>query len=131
MYLADTNIFLEALLGQEKTPAVQAFLQSVSLDEIFITDLSLHSIGIILFNLKKHELFNLFIEDMVENGMNIVSLSTGELKGLDEIASDFNLDFDDAYQYMAAKIKDLQLISFDKDFDKTDMKRIVPEEIVQ
>lgn len=129
MYLVDTNIFLEALLEQEKTPAVHAFLQSTTLDNIFITDLALHSIGIILFNLKKYELFDQFIEDMIKNGMNIISLSTNELTELYEIASSFNLDFDDAYQYLAAKRRDLQLISFDKDFDKTDINRKEPHEI--
>jgi len=131
MYLLDTNIFLEALLDQEKTEVVHNFLKSTTLDKIFITDLALHSIGIILFNLKKHELFNIFVDDMVKNGMNIISLSTSELTDLSEIASNFNLDFDDSYQYLAAKIKDFQLISFDKDFDKTDINRNEPQEIVQ
>ena len=53
MYLADTNIFLEALLGQDKTKDVQLFLEVIDLKTIFITDLSLHSIGIILHRLKK------------------------------------------------------------------------------
>lgn len=53
MYLVDTNIFLEALLEQEKMPIVRSFFQSTDLEEMFITDLSLHSIGIILFRLRK------------------------------------------------------------------------------
>ena len=53
MYLADTNIFLEALLGQNRAAEVQSLLQSIDLGTIFMTDLSLHSIGIILFRLKK------------------------------------------------------------------------------
>ena len=31
MYLADTNIFLEALLGQDKKDDVQSFLQTIDL----------------------------------------------------------------------------------------------------
>jgi predicted nucleic-acid-binding protein len=49
MYLVDTNVFLEGLLEQDKVETVRVFLQKIDLREIFITDLSLHSIGIILF----------------------------------------------------------------------------------
>ena len=45
MYLVDTNIFLEALLRQERTAEVQSFLQSVDLNTIFITDFSVYSKG--------------------------------------------------------------------------------------
>ena len=57
MYLADTNIFLEALLEQEKASEVCSFLESTDLEKISMSDLSLHSIGIILFRLEKFELF--------------------------------------------------------------------------
>lgn len=57
MYLADTNIFLEALLHQHRTNEVRSFLQAIDLSPIFMTDLSLHSIGIILFRLKKFARF--------------------------------------------------------------------------
>lgn len=52
MYLIDTNVFLEALLGQHKAPEVRSFFQKMSLKELFVTDLALHSIGIILSRLK-------------------------------------------------------------------------------
>ena len=45
MYLVDTNIFLEALLEQEKVENVRSFFQKVGLEDIYITDLALHSIG--------------------------------------------------------------------------------------
>ena len=60
MFLADTNIFLEALLGQDKKDDVQSFLQNIDLSTIFITDLSLHSIGIILYRLQNYTLFSSF-----------------------------------------------------------------------
>jgi predicted nucleic acid-binding protein len=41
------------------------------------------------------------------------------------------LDFDDAYQYLAAKNHHLQLISFDKDFNKTDINKKEPQEITE
>ena len=96
MYLVDTNFFLEALLEQEKTDVSLSFFQSVELDDMYITDLALHSIGIILFKLEKYELYTSFVNDMLKNGMNIVSLDTDELSKLDIVVREFNLDFDDA-----------------------------------
>ena len=129
MYLIDTNIFLEALLEQEKCTEVKSFLTTADFEKLFMTDLSLHSIGIILFRLKKFGLFVSFINDVVIDGIGILSLNPGELKSLDKIIQKFNLDFDDAYQYSVAKKYNLQLISFDRDFNRTEIERKEPHEI--
>ncbi|RKU08198.1 VapC toxin family PIN domain ribonuclease [Candidatus Poribacteria bacterium] len=105
-------------------------MQSIDLRTIFITDLSLHSIGIILFWLKNFPLFVLFLEDIVINGVGVLSLSPEEHKTLGQPAQQFNLDFDDAYQYAVAKKYDLQLISFDTDFDQTDRGRREPADVL-
>ena len=130
MYLVDTNIFLEALLEQQKAKEVRSFFQKVDLGEIFITDLSLHSIGIILFGLGKRELFISFLDDMIIDGIEILSLQPEGLKLLNGIAQKFKLDFDDAYQYSVADKYNLQLISFDRDFDRTKRKKKEPSEIL-
>lgn len=65
MYLVDTNIFLEALLKQERWKEVESFLKTADFEKLFITDLSLHSIGIILFRLDKFNRFVSFINDMM------------------------------------------------------------------
>ena len=131
MYLADTNIFLEALLRQDRTADVRSFLESINLSTIFMTDLSLHSIGIILFRLRKFALFAPFLDEIVVDGIGIRSLDPEDLKTLDRLVQQFNLDFDDAYQYAVAEKFDLQLISFDKDFDRTERKRKEPAEILK
>ena len=131
MYLVDTNIFIEGLLGQEKAKDVQAFLQNISLDNIFMTDLSFHSIGIILFRLQKVDLFLSFINDMIVDGLEILSLSHEDMTDLSRISQQYNLDFDDSYQYIVAEKHGLQLISFDKDFDALPAKRKEPSEILQ
>jgi predicted nucleic acid-binding protein len=43
----------------------------------------------------------------------------------------YSLDFDDAYQYVAAKKMNLTMISFDSDFNKTPEKRVLPGQIIQ
>ena len=131
MYLVDTNIFLEALLRRGRAAEVQSFFQSIDLDAIFITDFSLHSIGITLLRLKKFTLFTPFVEDMIDDGIGVLSLSYEDLKTLDQTIQKFSLDFDDAYQYVAANQYSLQLISFDRDFDQTDRERKEPIDILK
>jgi predicted nucleic acid-binding protein len=46
----------------------------------------------------------------------IVLASQELLKGP---TSKYNLDFDDAYQYVAATSRKLELVGFDTDFDRT------------
>jgi predicted nuclease of predicted toxin-antitoxin system len=40
------------------------------------------------------------------------------------------LDFDDAYQCVIARRDNLTLVSFDSDFDRTDLQRQTPAEIL-
>ena len=76
--------------------------KTIDLSTIFITDLSLHSIGIILYRLKNFSLFSSFVGDVIVEGVGILSLPPEDLKTLDLTADKFNLDFDDAYQYAVA-----------------------------
>ena len=130
MYLVDSNVFLEELLEQEKASAVNFFFESTNTDQVSITDFSLHSICIVLLSLKKNNVFLSFINDLILNETNVLSLNVFEILNLKPIIDEFNLDFDDAYQYLIAKKHNLQLISFDKDFDKTDLKRKEPADVI-
>ncbi len=100
------------------------------MEYLFISDLALNSFGIILFRLKKEDIFLLFLDNVIIDGVNVISLNERELKRVNEISKAFNLDFDDAYQYTIAEKYDLQIISFDKDFDHTIKKRKEPNNIV-
>ncbi len=53
MYLVDTNIWLERLLGQAKSDEVGQFLNHIPSNQLFITDFAFHSICVILTRLKK------------------------------------------------------------------------------
>lgn len=48
MYLLDTNIWLERLLGQAQSASVGKFLETIPTDELLMTDFTLHSLGVIL-----------------------------------------------------------------------------------
>jgi predicted nucleic acid-binding protein len=42
----------------------------------------------------------------------------------------FDLDFDDAYQYVAAEKYGLTIVSLDHDFDQTERGRKTPDEVL-
>jgi uncharacterized protein len=131
MYLIDSNIIIEGLLKQKNFKDVVEFFRTIDLSNLFISDFSLHSIGIILFKLKKYDVFVSFLEDVIFNGLRVISIDSIDLRKIDLISKRFNLDFDDSYQYFIAVNYNLQLISFDHDFDNTEIKRKEPSEIIK
>jgi predicted nucleic acid-binding protein len=129
-YLVDTNIWLEILLDQEKCEEASKFLKIVDTNLIAISDFSLHSILLILTKFKKFNEANLFLEDLINSNVMILSIVPNDIKELINTIKQYNLDFDDAYQYFLVKKYNLTLVSFDKDFDKTDIYRKTPEELI-
>lgn len=128
--LIDTNIFLEIILQQEKADDAAALLRKAGDHEFFISDYSLHSIGLLLFRRKLHDIFRKFVDDIrVNAGVTLVSISMGDMEPVANAATTYNLDFDDAYQYVVAEKHGLSLVSFDSDFDRTRRGRKAPSEI--
>ncbi len=131
MYLLDTNVWLERLLAQERNEEVKLFLQKIPSEQLFITDFSFHSIGVILLRLGSGEAYLRFSRDaFVDGSVHLVHLYPEDIPGLLSSGEKFNLDFDDAYQYMAAEKYNLTLLSFDSDFDGTERGRKTPAEIL-
>jgi len=116
MYLIDTNIFLEILLTQEKQDACRKFLEE-NVGSLFISDFSLHSIGVILFRNNREEVFKKFLKDIIPN-LEITTLPKMSYEDLAEIKKKLGLDFDDAYQYQVARKRNLKIVTMDKDFKK-------------
>lgn len=116
MYLLDTNIFLEVLLNQDKSNVCKTFI-STNIEEIYISDFSLHSIGVILVSNKRPDIFEAFLKDIIQN-IEILSLPTESYKTLAVDSGKFNLDFDDLYQYNIAKKFKLKIVTMDSDFKK-------------
>jgi hypothetical protein len=129
--LVDTNVWLELLLNQDKYDEVQAFLNRSSPSDLALTDFSLYSIGIILTKFKKMDLLKRFLADLLqEGGVNIVRIPAGRFPDIPQLILRYGLDFDDAYQYLAAEIHGLRLVSYDSDFDRTDNKKTTPGKAV-
>lgn len=129
--LIDTNIVLEIILEQAKAEEAKALLSSGEKHELFLSDYSLHSIGLILLRRQKHQAFRQLLRDMQFNiGLAVISLAVEDMESLIESAGRWALDFDDACQYAAAKKFDLTVISFDNDFDRTDRGRKTPRDML-
>lgn len=131
-YLVDTNVWLERLLDQDKSEVASQFFNLIPTENLFVSDFSIHSIGVILTRLNKFEVFGKFINDLFVNGqLEQLSLDTVEL--LDVIANiqKFKLDFDDSYQFCIAQKYDLTIVTFDKDFNVRGIKKNTPNEIIE
>ena len=120
MYLLDTNIILELLLDQEQADQVAQFLIQAPPASLHISEFSLYSLGVILVRLKHYDTFVRAVDDlMVSGSIGLVRLEVQDMVRVAQAAQTFGLDFDDAYQYIAAEQHDLGLLSFDQDFDRT------------
>lgn len=131
MYLLDTNIWLERLLGQPNSAMVGQLLDTLPINELLMSDFTLHSLGVILPKVGAPTVFSTLARDvLVDGGVQLVRLSPFAMDHVVEIIARFNLDFDDAYQYVVAEREEAVLISFDKDFDRTDLVWQTPAQIL-
>jgi predicted nucleic acid-binding protein len=132
MYLLDTNIWLERLLDQARSDEVGRFLDKTPSEHLSMTDFTLHSIGVVLGRLKQSTVLLSFVQDtLIDGAVHIINLQPPDLAGVVTAMQSFNLDFDDAYQYVAAMKYDLILLTFDMDFDRTDLPRLSPGEALR
>ncbi len=130
MFLLDTNIWLEELLEQERSKEVSDFLTRTPSSFLHITDFSYHSIGVIFSRLKMMDDFIVFTEDvLIKSNVTLIRLAPAEMIQIPMICKTYGLDFDDAYQYIAAKSHGLDIMSFDHDFDGTKLGRKEPKDV--
>lgn len=132
MYLVDTNIFLEVLLEREKSKDCVEFLEELKKGKItgVITSFTLHSIAVILERLKNLKTYKTFLETI--NGFEgLLFYSTLPNEGIEicDTSRKMDLDFDDGLTLYVAKKFDLDIVSFDKDFDNKGIKRLEPKDI--
>ena len=131
-YLIDTNVWFEVLLKRDRAAEAEEFLRGVRGWEIAISEFAADSVGVILTGLGKDELYEDFISDTLEDtAIMRVHLETDDLRRLLQVRKRYRLDFDDAYQYVAAEKHNLTLVSFDADFDRTERGRKTPADVLK
>ena len=127
MVIVDTNVWVEQLLGQDRAAEVGEFLAGMPPDSLLMTDFTLHSIGVILTRLQRPEVLSQFVDDVFGGDtVELVSVEPESMPRVVAVINQFRLDFDDAYQYVAAEQDNVGIVSFDGDFDRTDRGRLTP-----
>jgi uncharacterized protein len=131
VYLLDTNIWLERLRGQPQSATVGQLLDALPIEQMVITDFTLHSIGVILGRLGEREVFLQFVQDVVIDGeIAVISLPATAMYRVVTLMDGYSLDFDDAYQYVVAERDKATIVSFDGDFDATPLGRATPAQVL-
>jgi len=135
MYLVDTNIFLEVMLGRSRSEECKRLLRMFRDGKVkgIVTDFTIHSIIVLLDRLKKLDVLKTFLLSLTAyKGLYVYTTSIGgEAKAVD-LAKEAGLDMDDAIQYYAAlSVKAKAIISFDKDFDNLKIPRREPKDLVE
>ncbi len=134
MYLIDTNIFLEILLAQQRKDEYLRLMELMLEGKVtgIATNFTIHSIAVILSRRQLLDTLVDFLSDLRGfGGLRIVNTSLEDKFHISELAKEKEFDFDDAYQYYIAKLHNLKIVSFDKDFDKGEISRVEPSQIVR
>jgi predicted nucleic acid-binding protein len=131
MYLLDTNIWLERLLDQARADEVRRLLAIVSSEQLLLSHFSLHSIGVILGRYGERETLQQFTQDLFVDGLvQLATVPPTDFAQITAAMAAHRLDFDDAYQYVATRRAGAELVSFDTDFDRTDLPRLTPADLL-
>jgi predicted nucleic acid-binding protein len=126
-YLVDANVWFQGILGREFAADVASLLTSTPEGFIATTDFALHSVGIRLAPIR-YEGYRQFLEDMINRRIDTLHLPASDLQEVLRLMRQHRLDFDDAFQYLAAERFNLRIISFDTDFDHTPRGRLTPSQ---
>ena len=88
-------------------------MQNIS--KIHISDFTLHTIGVILFQENKERLLSKFVNDTMSK-VSLMALSPNRFRDIISSGSTHKLDFDDAYQHCLAKLYSLEFVTLDTHF---------------
>ncbi|MFN3763742.1 MAG: PIN domain-containing protein [Anaerolineae bacterium] len=131
MYLLDTNILLELLLDQERADEAERLIRSVPGRDLYISEFTLYSLGMILTYRRLAHIFLRIVEDLERGRIDCLRLNIMDMPAVVQAIQQFGLDFDDAYQYVVAEKYGLTLVSFDADFDRTPRGRRTPGQVLE
>lgn len=130
MFLIDSNIFLEVMLGRAKRKACIEFLNAVKTgrEKAAVTDFTIYSIMIILDARGKLRELDRFLRSFsAYKGLSLYATSLEDKLEAVELAISGEFDVDDALQYASARsVGATAIISLDKHFDDHVIPRMDP-----
>jgi uncharacterized protein len=128
-YLLDANIWLEVVLERHHAAVARQLMQFAPPGTLAVTDFSVHAIGLYLYR-DRPQLFRLFLDDLIRGSVNTLHLPASSIFQVLDVIARHSLDFDDAFQLIAAERFDLKIVSFDTDFDRTPRGRMTPAQVL-
>jgi predicted nucleic acid-binding protein len=132
MFLIDTNCLMQMVRSRPDAPQIHALLAVVPRTRLFVSVFTLHSVGVIMRRFGLIGGFIAFIDGLgVGTQVRVVQIELAEFSLIADTCTRLALDFDDAYQYVAADLNGLQLVSLDSDFDGTPNGRLTPAAALQ
>lgn len=132
LILLDTNIFLELLLDQKRAAECENLLEHIATGDIeaAITHFAVHAVEAVLEDSKTLATFLANLEHSA--GMVIYDTTLSDEMAAALISQKIDLDFDDALQYyVAKKLGAESIVSFDEHFDKLDIRRVEPRDLLR
>ena len=97
MYLLDTNILLELLLDQERADEAERLMRSLPGRDLYISEFTLYSLGMILTRRQLAHIFLRVVEDLEGGQIECLRLDITDMPAVVRAIHQFGLDFDDAY----------------------------------
>jgi len=129
--VVDANVVLEVLYRRARWRESKEFLDRVKRGELSACMLhfAVHAISAIL---GEPGLASRFLRELAGwRGLRVVDLPLEEEALAADLAEKVGLDFDDGLHYYVAKKLDAVIVSYDRDFDGLDVKRLEPGELAQ
>jgi len=132
MFLVDTNCFMQIVRERPHATEVKTFLGAVPRSQLFISDFTVHSVGVIMSRFKQIQSYVAFLEQLgIGREFSIVRVGHMSPGQVAMACVAHQLDLDDAYQFVTADMHKLKIVSFDADFDHTPTGRITPAAALQ
>lgn len=131
MYLLDANVLLEVLYKRSRWEECFKLLNLIKNGDIkaYLLHFAVHGISAIL---GKPDIVAKFLSELTTwRGLSVVDLTVEEEALASEVANKVGLDFDDGLHYYFARKANVPLVSFDRDFDSVDVKRLEPIEVLE
>ena len=125
--LIDSNIIFSLLLKQNDYQKTEKFFDAIAHLglKVQLLDFALYSMTLIMTHRGYHKEIKEFLQGLdVSKNITICHPEAADIA--ETLALNVNLDLDDKLHYYIAKKKKLTFISYDEDFDKTDLPRLTP-----
>jgi predicted nucleic acid-binding protein len=135
--LIDANVILEFLLDRPRQDECVSLLQLTTDGSViaFVMSYAVHSIEYMLYREGNMAALRTFLA-LLQSSVGLTMYESSPAEDLAALAftkkaeAPFQLDFDDALHYATAKRNKLVLVTFDHDFDRTDLTRAAPADIL-